>query len=316
MMSVVSMHNSIMPWESQPGVEKRLVILLIVSLLLVFVFALIISSIDLPQKEQEEIPERFARLIVPEPPKPTPPVVEPKPEPKKEPVKPETKKPEATPKPKPKNTRVPEPANEAVSKAREVAKQSGLLKEQASLMALQQSLGSTFSSSSPLIASSNSKRKVYVGSDLQTDLTSSSGGVDTDQYTDSAGVAVNLGERAKTKVKGKKIKAKGVSKTGKSAKKTSKGGRSNQQIYLANQRIKGTLDRIYNKARRRNPSLKGSVKFRLVISPSGKVLSAQVVSSSLNDAALEKKLKDRLKLMANYGSGIKETIQFSIVFTP
>lgn len=313
-MAIASQQYNIMPWESQPGVEKKLQIGILIGLLLVVLFSLVMSSIDLPEEENEEIPERFAKLIVPEKPKPLPKPIPVPEKPKKDAPKDEPKdKPEPV---KPK-TKVPPPANEQVAKAREVAKQTGILKNSQALQSLQNmGLGDSFASTgSPLISSGESKRKVYVGADLNTDLTAGSGDINTDQYTNSKGVQVSLGERGTTQVKGNKIKAKGAAKPSRSTAKTARGGRSNQQIYQANQRIKGSLDRVYNKARRSNPGLEGTVKFRLTLNEQGRVISAKIVSSTLGDAALEQKLISRIKL-GNFGPGIKETIQFSIKFTP
>lgn len=312
---VTNIHRSIMPWEGEAKTERLLMILLILGLLLVLLFSYIIPKIELPEKEVEEIPERFAQLIVEEPEViPPPPVPEEVPE--EEPVEeevPEEEEPEDIVE-EPEVEEVVEKPDQSVEEAREVAQQSGLLAFQDSLAAMRNQL-SLQNTSAPLLTASDAQRKAYKGSDLNTDLTQGSGGVDTAAYTQNTGVTGDLGARGKGKVGGGKIKASGTG-TGRSKAKTKQGGRSSEQIYLANQRVKGNLDRMYNKARRSNPDLEGTVTFRVTVSTSGAVTEVKVVKSTLGDAALEAKLASRLKLMANYGPGIKETLEFNIVFTP
>ncbi len=316
-----------MPWEGVPGTERLLNILIVIGLAIVFLLYIIIPNIELPEQEVEVIPERFAQLIVEEEPEIIPePIPEEIPEEEEEePVEEapeeeviEEEIPEETPEEVP-DVAEPEPEvvekpEQTVDQAREVAQQSGLLAFQDSLAAMR-SMTSLQNTSAPLITANNAQRKEYKGSDLNTDLTAGSGGVDTAKLTSNTGVGGSLGTRGKAKVSGGKIKASG-SGSGRSKAKTQQGGRSNEQIYLANQRIKGSLDRIYNKARRSNPDLEGTITFKVTVDASGKVTAVEVLRSTIDDADLEAKLKGRLQLMANYGAGIQEVLEFSIVFTP
>lgn len=309
---------SIMPWESEPGQEKKLLSGVLIAMVIVLLFAVLVSNIELPPAEKEQIPERFAQLIIAkQQPKIKPPVVE-KAQPEAEPEPQKQDEPEKKPQPAAEQKKRPPlpAADERTQKAREVAAQTGILKNVAALESLQSmGLGDSFSAESlPMISSAQSKRKVYVGADFEVDLAAKGGAIDTDKYLVADKVGVDLGERQTAAIKGKKIQATAKNMPSSSAPKSH--GRSNQQIYLANQRIKGSLDRIYNRARRTNPSLQGVIKFKISINSAGKVSAASIISSSINDSALEKQLLDRIKLMANYGAGIAETIQFSISFTP
>src|ERR1700684_2486248 len=82
-----------LPWEVDPEDQRRLRRLLPGGLLLLLLFALILPSVHLPKQTEvpEAVPERLARLMVEEKPKPPPVVEQPKPKPENKPV--------ATPKP-------------------------------------------------------------------------------------------------------------------------------------------------------------------------------------------------------------------------
>lgn len=304
-----------MPWEEMPGTERKLNIMIIVGLLLVVLMYFIIPMIELPEQTVEEIPERFAQLIIVEEPEVIPPPPIPEEEPvKEEPIEEEVIEEEPEDIVEIEEPEVVEKPEQTVEEAKEVAQSSGLMEFADSLAAMRNTL-SLQNTSANMISASDAQRKVHKGSDLNADLTAGSGGVDTAKYTSNTGVTGDLGARGKGKVGGSKIKASG-SGSGRTKAKTKQGGRSNEQIYLANQRVKGALDRIYNKARRSNPDLEGTVTFKVSVSTSGTVTLVEIVRSTIEDTALEEQLKSRLKLMANYGKGIVEVLEFSIVFTP
>ena len=59
---------------------------------------------------------------------------------------------------------------------------------------------------------------------------------------------------------------------------------------------KGAIYALYNRALRRNPMLQGKVVLKLTIAPSGQVTSCEIITSDLEDAELERKLVQRVKL--------------------
>jgi protein TonB len=102
-----------LPWEINPEEQRRLRRLLSGGLLLLLLLGVILPFIHLPKPTEapEAVPERLARLMVEEKPKP-PPVVEP-------------------PKPKPETKPVPVPKPvDKTAEARKKAQNSGLLKFQ------------------------------------------------------------------------------------------------------------------------------------------------------------------------------------------
>lgn len=135
-----------LPWNQERGERKRLLAAAVVVVPLFLAFAGYVSWIELPERdreEQEALPPQLAKLIIekkeppkpvvpepePEPPKPEEkPVEQAKPEPEPEPIpKPVVPEPEPEPQvaeePEPK----PEPKPEEVAKAREKAKNTGIL---------------------------------------------------------------------------------------------------------------------------------------------------------------------------------------------
>ncbi len=78
------------------------------------------------------------------------------------------------------------------------------------------------------------------------------------------------------------------------------GGRSVDAVRRSLDRNKGSLESLYNRATRKDPSLQGRVVFELTISASGKVIRCKILSSELSDRRLGRKLVARLK-MINFG---------------
>jgi protein TonB len=117
-----------LPWEIDPEDQRRLRRLLGGWLLLLLLLAVMLPFIHLPKPSEapaEAVPERLARLMVEEKPKPPPPVVEqPKPKPETKPVP------------------VPKPVDKT-AEARKKAQNSGLLKFQDELADLRQNVDLT-----------------------------------------------------------------------------------------------------------------------------------------------------------------------------
>jgi TonB family protein len=108
-------------------------------------------------------------------------------------------------------------------------------------------------------------------------------------------------------------------KSGKAA--TSKSGiattRTDEEITLVFDRKKSVLHRLYNRARRNNPGIKGKIIFKLTIAPSGDVTKLTIVSSALNDKDLEAKLMRRIKQFKFGAKDVKPmTVTYPIEFLP
>ncbi|MDN5937611.1 MAG: TonB family protein, partial [Salinisphaera sp.] len=77
--------------------------------------------------------------------------------------------------------------------------------------------------------------------------------------------------------------------------------RSIQSIQIVFDRNKASLFSMYMRALRSNAGMSGTVVLRLVIQPSGAVSSASIVSSELDNSALEAKIVSRVRSM-NFGA--------------
>jgi periplasmic protein TonB len=75
-----------------------------------------------------------------------------------------------------------------------------------------------------------------------------------------------------------------------------KASRSADEIALVFTKNKGAIDAMYARALRDNPALQGKVVLELVISPSGDITAARIISSDLNDKEFESKLLARIRL--------------------
>ena len=82
-------------------------------------------------------------------------------------------------------------------------------------------------------------------------------------------------------------------------------------------RNKGVIYAMYNRALRKDPSLQGKLVLRLTISPSGKVITCELVSNELGSQALGQKVVQRVKLF-NFGAkDVDEmTVTYPIDFLP
>jgi len=72
-------------------------------------------------------------------------------------------------------------------------------------------------------------------------------------------------------------------------------GRSMASIKAVFDRYKGALYILYNRALRKDPSLRGRMVIRLNIAASGKVTEIALVSSELKSAELEQQITDRIR---------------------
>jgi protein TonB len=236
--------------------------------------------IHLPKLSEvpEAVPERLARLMVEEKPKPPPVVEQPKPKPK-----PETK-------PVP----VPKPVDKTAD-ARKKAQNSGLLKFQDELADLRQNVDLT-----PLGQTKNLQGAVGQDSHAERSLIASkaggaSAGITTANASRGFGTGAGSLTGHDTTAVTSRIAAAG---TGGSVSKGGSGkpSRSQEEIALVFDRNKGAIYALYGRALRDTPELQGKLVLEFTIAPSGEVTECHVVSSELKNAELESKIVARVKL--------------------
>ncbi|MDM3872234.1 AgmX/PglI C-terminal domain-containing protein [Porticoccus sp. W117] len=291
---------------------KRILRVFLIAFAVIAIAVPFIPVPEIPRAEQEILPPQLAQVVLEEQKLPEPKKEPPKPKPKPKPKKPEVqKKPE--PKPEPKQKPKPEPVNR-LEDARKVASQSGLLQFQDDLAALRDNLDMA------QLNQNNLSRGVSAATEVKRSVINSgaagtSGGINTANLSTDVGGAA-LSGRETTKVQS--TAQQGVA-NGKRAARNSRGvaGRSDQEIRRVMDQNKGAIFAIYNRALRKAPELEGKVTVKLVIEPSGKISSATLVSSELNDKSLERKLLARIRLIAFKAASVaRTTLNYSFDFLP
>jgi len=282
--------------------------------------AIVIPSIKLPVPDRaqlEALPPQLAKVVLqkkaePPPPPPEPKVEEKPPEPKVE----EPEPPKVVEKPKPEIKKEPVkpkevPTEKQVEKAREVARNSGLLAMQSELAAMSEMLDT-----GSLAAAPQKKAKTIAASANAIDsgaVLTGSGGIGSSGTGPTESVALAGRQSVALEQSDEdKMLADAVAQQKKPAKE-----RGSDNIRRTMDKNKSALYAIYNRALRKNPGLEGKVVLELTIEPSGAVSDCKIVSSDLQDADLEKKLIARVKLI-NFGklSVEQKVVRLPIEFFP
>jgi periplasmic protein TonB len=326
-------HELALNWSIESQADRRYHIITAVVVVVMFSLGLLLSSINLPPVERKarvEIPPRIANFLL-EKKKTQPKVVKPKPKPKPKPPKPKPK-PETKPvvKKTPPKQADAKPLTKAQKDAREKAKDSGILalsNELSDLMDtsdISSMVGASVKDKGAgnSVAADNGKKAREL---LLADAGKGSGGVDNTQMVTVSGSA-KLTQREISQVKQSLINKentqvasskKSAAKKGASKSTGSQLARAEEEITLVFDQNKSVLYSLYNRARRKNPGLKGKIIFRLTIAASGKVTDLVIVSSAINDKNLETKLMRRIRAIDFGAKGVKPiTVTYPIEFLP
>ena len=274
-----------LPWEMSREQDDRFKKLVKQFLIAVVAFGVVMPFMPLPEADPnvvEEVPQRFARLLIDKPKPPPPPVVKPKPQ---EVVKQPEK---VVQKPKP------EPVVEQRQvKARENAAKAGLLPFAEQLADLRDS-----SSISNVVGDQRLNKAAGAAAKVERSVIAAkagkgSGGINTAALSRDTGGG-DLQGRDTTRV------ASPVAGIGADGPSVVKGGgapsRSREEIELVFEKNKGAIFALYNRALRQDPGLQGKLVLKLTIAANGTVTECEVVSSELGDADLERKLVQRVKM--------------------
>lgn len=307
--------NTHLPWSTRNQEDALFAKLVRIGIIAALVLGIVIALIPVPEltrEEAEKLPPQLAKVVLKKKELPKP---KKKPEPKKEPKKPEPKKqPDKKPEPKPVKEK-PKPAKvltPEVQKARKKAATSGLLQFQDDLMSMRDSLDTNKLNNQNLSRGQASAQKTE-RSVIANSAKTKSGGVNTAALsTDTGGSA--LSGKENTQVESTLATAAEAEET---ARARASGQRSQEEIRDIMARNKGALYAIYNRALRKDPSLEGRVRIKMVIDPSGAITDLTLVSSELGDAALERKLLSRIRLI-NFGnqSVSPTTVNYDFDFLP
>lgn len=299
-----------LPWDKQEGEDRRLYGIVIILLVLSLLLMILVESVTIEKpdpREQQEIPERLAQLVLEKQKEPPPPEPEPEPEPEEEEPeeKPEPEEAEPEPEPEPKPEPRPRPTEEQREQAREKA-QARLEEDLGDSLAGLDDIGPLVDSGDSLRSGGDSAAKAerdLIGKRAGT----GSGGVATAKASSGGGGGGTLSSGT---VGGDKVDSK-IADSGQAASTTRKGNdgksrRTQEQLRRVFDRYAGKFNSQYQRALRSNPALQGTVVLSLVIAPNGDVQDVKVKSSQLGDSQLERRIMLIAKGM-NFGAMNVET---------
>jgi len=297
-MSVAYAYPLESPWKLSEQDERRFHRIVMVMIIIFTLCGIIVPFLKVPDIERsraETLPPRFAKLLI-ERKKIPPPIPQPKVEQEVPKEKVEKKK---------------EEPKKDINEARKTAAKSGLLALQNELADLREHTALTkLKSTNKLVtngAKAAAKRSIIVSN-----INKNSGGINTSKLsrnvmsTELAGrettqidAPIAIGEIADTSG-GNRLAARTI-----------------EEIQLIFDQNKGAIYSIYNRALRKNPTLKGKVVLNITIDPSGKVLECEIISNEVNSSEFAHKLVARIKLF-NFGAKDVDTmvVTYPIDFLP
>ena len=324
MAKYLSSPNLQLPWSSSVEDERRFWRILGVLLIPFVIFSIAIPLIHVPEKAREELeklPPQLAKVVLEKKELPTPPPTpepEPEPEEEKEEEKPEEPEEEKEPEPEPEKEPEPEPEPAKLVEAKEAAEAE--INQFADALSEMRDAFDLSDVGEELTQSTGEAEEIDRAI-ISAGATQTSGGIDTSKLSrDTGGVALSgkTSTRVSSKLASSSSKnAKAKPGEGKKGPPRDKSYRSDEDIRKVMDANKGAIFAIYNRALRKNPALEGKVVFKIVIEPNGKVSNASIVSSDLDDPALERKLLNRVRLI-NFGAKdvLQTTLEYALDFLP
>ena len=321
MSAVLNYEQIALQWKPASNRDTQFLAIATLSILLCLLLGVALSSIELPEEVREPtqvIPKRIADFISER--ELTQPKLEPKPLPKPLP-KPEPLEKKEIKVEKKRESKIDKPITKQQEEARDRAKESGLL-------ALSSELADLVDTSHLETMVKGAVKKGDGASQIKASLDSSSitkgaatgsGGVDSGKYGDAQIATAKLSAQELIEINQTLIAQKAnKGKVGEKDSKLSDGlSRSEEEISLVFDQNKSKLYSVYNRERRKNPSLKGKIVLEITISPRGEVASIKIISSELQNPALEQRLLARIKQFKFSADKTKAiTVTYPIEFLP
>ena len=309
-MSAVTIYNHLtLSWKPKRKQDIRFNIFASIILTVTLLISTVMLNIEVPQTNRADntrVPDRIAQFLEA---KKKPAVIKPKPKiPPKIKLKPRIKKILSTKKSKSL------PLTKEMKKARNRAKTSGLLALNNELADLidTSTLSSMVSGRTKTVSAKTTKIDTKI---LSSGVGVGSGGVGMKGHS----MVTSTTRLSDTEIKNfrssllAKAKTKNVNKTTASKAST----RLEEQVTITFDQNKSKLYSLYNRARRKNPMLKGKLILEITINTSGIVEYVKLLVSELNDKDLEKRIISRVKQF-NFGASGSEkiTVTFPIEFIP
>jgi TonB family protein len=269
-----------LPWEPDLQEQRRLRRYVGVGLALFLVLGVVVPLLDLPAPKltpQEVVPQRLARIMLQEKPKPPPP------KPVELPKPPLQAKPTEQPKPVDPTIKAREKAEKSMRQFKDAfadLRQSLAVEPVSQTRNLTGAVGQDAKAERSLIASKVGSGSAGVAS------TSSSRGFGAGAGSLTGHETTTVSSRVAAIAAGGTATRSGVS---------GKASRSPEEIELVFDRNKGAIYALYGRALRERPELQGKMVLEFTIAPSGEVTACRVVSSELQDPELERKIVARVK---------------------
>lgn len=276
-------HESVFPWTSTENDDsfKKIVKRVLISFILFGMIVPWLPSPEVEKKQLKQISPHLAKLITQKRIQKTKaPKVKSL---KKKLVKKKTKKKKA----KKKTVK----AKKKAAKAKKKAQQSGLMASLSDIQDMQNMFDTSSLSSKKPLRRNHKKSSNKSSSVLSTRAAKSSGGIDTSKLSRSTG---NTGLRGR---KSSKVSSNLGTGSANAPRRTSSGqnARAVEELNFIFDKYKGTLQNIYQRALRKDPSLQGKVIFELTINAAGIVTRCKIISSELGSKKLERRLISRVK---------------------
>lgn len=320
MSAAITYKHIALDWQPEGSASRQFNYILWVILLLSLGVAFAISQIKVPEEtwaQRAKVPDRIANYISQqpkkiekpiEPPKPKP-IPKPQPKPVVEPVQPKANVTVSRQNPGASETK---PLTQTEQKARSVAQQSGLLALSAEMDELHDTSAINQNLRGRLSTASNAQSATHKLDAFPAETNQTRASIDEGKL---------VGQVQTTDLSTRDVKTATVA-TEKAALadaqlKAGTGGRGTSDVGLVFNKNKANLYSLYERERRKNPSLKGRIVFQLTIEPNGKVSSVKIVSSELNNPDLENRILARIRLFTFApAEGNAVTINYPVEFIP
>ncbi len=320
-----------LPWSLSDD-DARFKKILTVAFAIFIVVSIPVTLMKLPEltrKEKAELPPQLARVMLEKQELPPPIPIEP---PKVEEKKPEDKKLEEKPvektavvKPTEKpveRSKNPDAKNEAVANAKAQA-QAQISTFKDDLMEMREALQTDAVETAAATVSNSAGQATQVDrSMINSGKVTGSGGINVGALASHDVGGVALSGRETTKVKSgladASKKAAGATNAG-GGNSDGAGGaaRSEEEIRKVMEQYKASFFSIYNRALKEDATLQGKVVVKMIIDPTGQVVDAQIVSSELNNPALEAKILAKIKSISFPSANVTRfTINYAFEFLP
>lgn len=322
MSEVINYKKLALEWQPKATASDHFKWIMLAVFVVVIALAIVIAFIKVPERGPRQItkvPDRIANFIAERPKK----IITPAPIPEPKPVLTPRKK--TIPQPvleQSAQTRVErkrpseidkKPLSANKQQARNVAQQSGLL----ALASEMRELTDTSEVNKNIRAKLQDSKITTEAATHKIDLiaTTSQSSIDTEKIT----AKVNMTELQQRDINNQTTAATERAEREKAAiaKNNNVGGRTPADLTRVFDKNRPGLYSLYERERRKDSSLKGRVVFELTILPNGKVASVKIVSSDLNNPALEARIMNRIKLFTFAPtSGESVTVNYPVEFLP